>query len=289
MAQRVIISLVDDIDGTTATETVKWSLDGVDYEIDLSGPNADTLRARLKNFKQHSRVVSKRSKRPARPMTEPAGDGATLSRHQSGTDPAAARAWAIEHGLIASGQRGRLGTKYKDAYRAYQRGDTGPLNDLKTALAALDAPEDATTPGALRPDTDPALKAANTAEKRAQENEAKAREFYLDLMKAGRLSPRALKSGYWERRTAGGLERTDKVEKMSLVERMEILTPRNHELLAKLAGITAPDGPGRISHLKSSVDRLENLEVVVQDNSSPYGWVITDFGRHAHEMYSGRE
>lgn len=117
-------------------------------------------------------------------------------------------------------------------------------------------------------------------------DEAKAREHYTDLKEAGLLSDRASAEGYWERRTAGGLDRTDKVAKMTLVERIEILTPRNVTLLAKLVSLIAPDGPGKISYLKSSVERLENLEVIVQDPESPYGWSITDFGRYAHELHS---
>ena len=44
MAQKVNIVLVDDLDGTEATETVTFGLDGVSYEIDLSAANATRLR-----------------------------------------------------------------------------------------------------------------------------------------------------------------------------------------------------------------------------------------------------
>ena len=44
MAKRTIHVLVDDIDGGEADETVKFSLDGVQYEIDLSKKNASKLR-----------------------------------------------------------------------------------------------------------------------------------------------------------------------------------------------------------------------------------------------------
>jgi hypothetical protein len=36
MAQRTVVSLVDDLDGTEANETVEYALDGVIYEIDLN-------------------------------------------------------------------------------------------------------------------------------------------------------------------------------------------------------------------------------------------------------------
>ena len=44
MAKQIIHKLVDDIDGGDADETVKFSLDGVQYEIDLSKKNAGKLR-----------------------------------------------------------------------------------------------------------------------------------------------------------------------------------------------------------------------------------------------------
>jgi hypothetical protein len=42
--------LVDDVDGGEAAETVKFALDGVQYEIDLSDGNAAELRSGLEPF-----------------------------------------------------------------------------------------------------------------------------------------------------------------------------------------------------------------------------------------------
>ena len=47
MAQKVNIILVDDLDGSEATETVSFGLDGASYEIDLNDGNAAALRRRL--------------------------------------------------------------------------------------------------------------------------------------------------------------------------------------------------------------------------------------------------
>jgi hypothetical protein len=44
VAQKVVVSLVDDLTGDTAEETVQFGLDAKSYEIDLSGANADKLR-----------------------------------------------------------------------------------------------------------------------------------------------------------------------------------------------------------------------------------------------------
>lgn len=47
MAKRRIVTLVDDVDQTTADETVPFGLDNVEYSIDLSSSNAARLRGAL--------------------------------------------------------------------------------------------------------------------------------------------------------------------------------------------------------------------------------------------------
>ena len=44
VAKQIIHKLVDDLDGGDADETVKFALDGIQFEIDLSEKNADKLR-----------------------------------------------------------------------------------------------------------------------------------------------------------------------------------------------------------------------------------------------------
>ena len=44
MAKQIIHKLVDDIDGGDADETVKFALDGIQYEIDLGGTGSLTPR-----------------------------------------------------------------------------------------------------------------------------------------------------------------------------------------------------------------------------------------------------
>ena len=47
MAQKVQTLLIDDLDGGEAQTTVRFGLDGTEYEIDLSAKNADALRKAL--------------------------------------------------------------------------------------------------------------------------------------------------------------------------------------------------------------------------------------------------
>ena len=58
MAQKVNIVLVDDLDGTEASETVTFGLDGTTYEIDLNAKNADALRGALAGYVGHARKVT---------------------------------------------------------------------------------------------------------------------------------------------------------------------------------------------------------------------------------------
>jgi len=44
VAKQIIHKLVDDLDGGDAHETVKFALDGIQYEVDLSDKNATKLR-----------------------------------------------------------------------------------------------------------------------------------------------------------------------------------------------------------------------------------------------------
>jgi hypothetical protein len=50
MAQKVNIILVDDLDGGSADENVRFGLDGVSYEIDLSSAHAAELRSSLEDI-----------------------------------------------------------------------------------------------------------------------------------------------------------------------------------------------------------------------------------------------
>jgi hypothetical protein len=44
MAQRVVTLLEDDFDGSKASETLLFALDGVEYAIDLNDAHASELR-----------------------------------------------------------------------------------------------------------------------------------------------------------------------------------------------------------------------------------------------------
>ncbi|HXH33917.1 MAG TPA: Lsr2 family protein [Plantibacter sp.] len=61
MAKRSVVTLVDDLDGTpidlTSGDTVRFGIDGHNYEIDLTDEHAETLRAALRPFVEAGRKV----------------------------------------------------------------------------------------------------------------------------------------------------------------------------------------------------------------------------------------
>ena len=109
MAQTVKIILEDDLDGGPAEETVRFGLDGAQYEIDLSEENASRLRDALRPFIAKARRAQ--SKQPAK-QGRPAG---TRPGGRSNPDTAAIRQWARENGHQVS-DRGRI---HQDVQKAY--------------------------------------------------------------------------------------------------------------------------------------------------------------------------
>ncbi len=62
VAQRVVVTLFDDIDGSEAAETIAFGLDGKSYEIDLNPANAKKLRKVLAPYVRAGRKQSKSGK-----------------------------------------------------------------------------------------------------------------------------------------------------------------------------------------------------------------------------------
>lgn len=105
MAQKVLVSLVDDLDGSNADETVEFGLDGVSYQIDLATKNADKLRKALAAYVDHGRRSGGRKRRSA------GGGSPSADREQN----QAIRAWARENGYEVS-ERGRIPTEVVEAF-----------------------------------------------------------------------------------------------------------------------------------------------------------------------------
>jgi hypothetical protein len=109
MAQQTTVRLVDDLDGSKASDTVTFSLDGRDYEIDLSDKNAARLRKALTPFIDVARKAGGRDSSRSR--------GQRQTARSSGEDSQVIREWARQNGHKVSG-RGRLSQSVLEAYRA---------------------------------------------------------------------------------------------------------------------------------------------------------------------------
>ncbi|MFC9231054.1 Lsr2 family protein [Streptomyces decoyicus] len=104
MAQKVITLLTDDLDGSEASQTVLFALDGKSYEIDLNDTHAERIREALAPFVGSARKVS--------------GGRATVRRMGSSKpneDTAAVRAWAKANGYDVN-DRGRVPANIREAY-----------------------------------------------------------------------------------------------------------------------------------------------------------------------------
>jgi|SRR5882757_11129517 Lsr2 len=109
MAQKVVVSLVDDLSGSQADETVSFGLDGKSYEIDLSSGNAGKLRDALANYVGAARKAgrSSRSNGGAAAVARPGA----VDREQN----QAIREWARKRGMKVS-DRGRIPSDVTEAY-----------------------------------------------------------------------------------------------------------------------------------------------------------------------------
>lgn len=110
MAQKVEVTLIDDIDGGEAAETVSFGLDGKLYEIDLSKKNAEQLRKAVGRY-----VDAARKEKTIRPS----GRGILRLAAATGPDTSEVRTWAKAQGYEIS-DRGRVAkdliVKFQEAH-----------------------------------------------------------------------------------------------------------------------------------------------------------------------------
>ncbi|GAA2788781.1 histone-like nucleoid-structuring protein Lsr2 [Crossiella cryophila] len=109
MAERVVRTLVDDLDGSEAEETVEFAVDGVSYEIDLSGDNATKLRDALASYVAGARRTGGRRRTTSAPGRSGAVAGRAAGRVASADreQNQAIREWARKRGMKVS-DRGRI-------------------------------------------------------------------------------------------------------------------------------------------------------------------------------------
>lgn len=103
--RKTITTLIDDLDGTDASETVRFALDGTSYEIDLSEKNAAALRDAVAPYTMRAKTAG--SQRRTR----------TTLRSAGASRSAEIRAWAASADITVPA-RGRVPTAVVQAFDA---------------------------------------------------------------------------------------------------------------------------------------------------------------------------
>ena len=98
MAQKIQTLFIDDLDGGEAEGTVRFGLDGTEYEIDLSAENAQALRDALARYVKAARRAGSSTRRPARGRRRAPADGLNTTE---------VREWAKAQGIDVK-DRGRV-------------------------------------------------------------------------------------------------------------------------------------------------------------------------------------
>ena len=122
MAQKVVVTLVDDLDESEADETVEFGIDGSSFEIDLSDANAAKLRDSLADYIGHARRTAGRRRSGGRgataapaaaaPAARKGGGRASVDREQN----QAIREWARKNTDYNVSERGRIPSEVSQAY-----------------------------------------------------------------------------------------------------------------------------------------------------------------------------
>jgi Lsr2 len=101
VAQKIQTLFIDDIDGSEAEGTVRFALDGAEYEIDLNAKHADALRKALARYIDAAR----RSSGTGTAARRPARSGRRAPA--SGLNTTEVREWAKAQGIEVK-DRGRV-------------------------------------------------------------------------------------------------------------------------------------------------------------------------------------
>jgi Lsr2 len=109
VVQKIQTLLIDDIDGSEAQGTVRFALDGAEYEIDLNAKHADALRKSLAKYIDAGRRDPAGRTRPPARSRRRAADG--------GLNTTEIREWAKSQGIEVK-DRGRVPAELVVRFRA---------------------------------------------------------------------------------------------------------------------------------------------------------------------------
>jgi hypothetical protein len=115
MARKVQTFLIDDLDGSEADSTIRFGLDGVDYEIDLNAAHAGELLDILASYAAAGRKITGVTWRPPRISRQVSADRLSTGE---------LRAWARAHGVEVK-TRGRVPAGVLAEFQAWARHGDG--------------------------------------------------------------------------------------------------------------------------------------------------------------------
>jgi hypothetical protein len=108
VAQRTVVTTTDDVDGSPASETVAFAVDGQAFEIDLSAEHAAELRATFEPYISAGRRVGGVGRRASVRAVKVA----------TGYSAPAVRAWAASNRVEIPNKRGRIPAAVVAQYHA---------------------------------------------------------------------------------------------------------------------------------------------------------------------------
>jgi hypothetical protein len=108
VAQKIQTLFIDDLDGSTAEGTVRFGLDGSEYEIDLNAEHAQALRDALARYVGAARRANGGARRPVRGGRRPSASGLSTTE---------VREWARAQGIEVK-DRGRVPADLVAKFRA---------------------------------------------------------------------------------------------------------------------------------------------------------------------------
>jgi hypothetical protein len=111
VAQKITTLFIDDIDGGAAEGTVRFALDGTEYEIDLNAKHSEELRSALGKYVSHARKVGGAPRRAGR------APGRASRTAGSALNTTEIRSWARENGFEIK-DRGRVPADLVAKYQA---------------------------------------------------------------------------------------------------------------------------------------------------------------------------
>lgn len=122
VAKNLIVELTDDIDGSVIAdgtgESIEFSVDGVDYAIDLKDKNAEKFRKALGYYIDHAAKVGGRKRGGHTSAVRAAAEAAsTKSAKRDPEQTRAIREWANSNGYEVSA-RGRIPAAAVEAFDA---------------------------------------------------------------------------------------------------------------------------------------------------------------------------